>query len=358
MKYSGNKIVYSVLNWGLGHAARSIPLIKNLIESGNTVVIASNGGALIFLKEVFPDNQFVELPDYGAQYRWNNMAMNIAMQAPTMFKAVMEEHKILNDMHEKEDFDVAISDQRYGCYIEDIPSFFITHQVNIRGRKRLTTTMANKLHQNWLGNFKEIWVPDVKSSPGLAGFLSHAEMPQDLYYLGPISRFDYNGESSPEEADYDWAFILSGPEPARTKLEELILELLEKDDCRAVLVRGKPDDNSDRQISENVRMIGHLHEKDLRALIYNSKGIISRSGYSTIMDLCALHRPAVLIPTPGQPEQIHLAELLSKQYRWPVRLQSEFNKIPSLRCLDNALPLPEVDLDKTTSIMHRRLSFA
>lgn len=349
--------MFSVLNWGLGHATRSIPLIRELIDSGNEVTIASNGGALLFLQEVFPDNEFVELPDYGVQYRWNNMAMNIAMQAPTMFKAVIDEHKTLEELHEQHPFDVAISDQRYGCYIEGIPSFFITHQVQIRGRKRLTTAMANKLHQNWMKNFKEVWVPDFSVSPGLGGKLSHEKLDQDIYYLGPLSRFQLNGSYS-QEATFDWVFILSGPEPARSKLEELILELLEDEVTNNVVVRGKPEDNSDQQISDRTRVIGHIHQDELYDLIKKSKGIFCRSGYSTIMDLCALNRAAVLVPTPGQPEQLHLAELLSKQYRWPVCLQSELTKIPSLTCLDNALALPEVDRDQSFSIMHRRLSFA
>ena len=359
MKYSGKRIIFSVLNWGLGHATRSIPLIQDLIDNQNSVTIACSGNALLFLKEVFPENEFVELPDYGAQYRWNNMAMNIAMQAPTMFKAVLQEKEILQQLHEKDPFDAAISDQRYGCYLENVPSFFITHQLFIKARKRLTSTMANKLHQSWMRNFNEIWVPDTDTSPGLAGELSHTEIEQKTYYIGPLSRFanlSPNGEPVPSE--YDWLFLLSGPEPARSKLEELILEFLKEEDLRSVVIRGKSDDHTDEEIDENTRVIGHVHQQKLYDLVKRSKGVFSRSGFSTIMDMSALHRPAVLIPTPGQPEQIHLAELLSKEYRWPVFMQSELRKIPSLSCLKNALPLPEIDLDRTHNIIHRRLSLA
>ncbi len=359
MKYSGKRIVYSVLNWGLGHATRSIPLIQELVNANNSVTIASSGDALLFLKQVFPENEFVELPDYGAQYRWNNMAMNIAMQAPTMFKAVMGEKEILQQLHKEKNFDVAISDQRYGCYLDNAPSFFITHQVFIKARKRMTAVMANKLHQTWMKNFNEIWIPDVDTAPGLAGELSHKAISQSTYFIGPLSRFSLmNNSQVAAEPEYDWLFLLSGPEPSRTELEELILEFLKSQDLNTVLIRGKAQDDSDRKIDERTRVIGHVHMKELYDLLGQSRCILCRSGYSSIMDLCALQRPAVLIPTAGQPEQIHLAELLSKEYRWPVFMQSELYKIPSMGCVENALPLPEFDQEKTFRIMHRRLSFA
>jgi UDP-N-acetylglucosamine:LPS N-acetylglucosamine transferase len=38
--------------------------------------------------------------------------------------------------------------------------------------------------------------------------------------------------------------------------------------------------------------------------------VIGRSGYSTIMDLVAMKKKAILIPTPGQTEQEYLARYL------------------------------------------------
>jgi len=51
------------------------------------------------------------------------------------------------------------------------------------------------------------------------------------------------------------------------------------------------------------------NEKQLLELIRHSEHIICRSGYSTIMDLHALGRTAEFIPTPGQTEQVYLAQL-------------------------------------------------
>ena len=42
--------------------------------------------------------------------------------------------------------------------------------------------------------------------------------------------------------------------------------------------------------------------------------IISRCGYSTVMDLMAVQKKSILIPTPGQTEQEYLARHLMEQH--------------------------------------------
>ena len=44
----------AVLDWGLGHASRCVPVIEQLIDAGQEVTIASSGKALQFLREHFP----------------------------------------------------------------------------------------------------------------------------------------------------------------------------------------------------------------------------------------------------------------------------------------------------------------
>jgi len=65
LKIESTKILFAVLNWGLGHATRSLPIIKKLLADDNEIIIASSGDALILLKLEFPDINFIELPDYN-----------------------------------------------------------------------------------------------------------------------------------------------------------------------------------------------------------------------------------------------------------------------------------------------------
>ena len=46
--------------------------------------------------------------------------------------------------------------------------------------------------------------------------------------------------------------------------------------------------------------------------ILDACGMVCRGGYTTLMDLQVLQRPALLVPTPGQTEQEYLAQILSK----------------------------------------------
>ena len=48
------RILVAALNWGLGHATRSIPIIKALEQSNYEPILASDGAALELLKKEFP----------------------------------------------------------------------------------------------------------------------------------------------------------------------------------------------------------------------------------------------------------------------------------------------------------------
>lgn len=57
----------------------------------------------------------------------------------------------------------------------------------------------------------------------------------------------------------------------------------------------------------------------------NAELIVSRSGYTTLMDLVALGRSAVIIPTPGQAEQEYLGELHARTGRFVVQHQEHID---------------------------------
>ena len=69
----------------------------------------------------------------------------------------------------------------------------------------------------------------------------------------------------------------------------------------------------------------HLSAAAMNEGIERSELIISRSGYTTIMDLVKLQRSAILVPTPGQTEQEYLgAYLMEKKLFYGVK-QNEFS---------------------------------
>jgi UDP-N-acetylglucosamine:LPS N-acetylglucosamine transferase len=81
----------------------------------------------------------------------------------------------------------------------------------------------------------------------------------------------------------------------------------------------------------------------LNELLNNSEYIVARSGYSTIMDLLAVKKNAILIPTPGQTEQEYLGQY-SHEKKWMYSVaQKNFNLQAAMNDFKKAeLVLPDV----------------
>lgn len=309
-KFDKRRILVAPLDWGLGHATRCIPIISQLLKAGHDVYIAAEGKTKALLEQEFPAVQFLVLRGYKVNYgrhEWGLM-VNIFFQIPKILAAIKKENRWLKDAVDKYGFDVVISDNRYGLHHPKIHSVFITHQLIIKSpifQKRL-----QKINYSYINKFDECWIPDYDSTPSLAGDLSHPDLkPQTLVkYIGPLSRFKFESQ----ESNKHLLVLLSGPEPQRTLLEEKILAQLKSFQQPVVLVRGLPGNASLPAARGLVTIVNHLPGKELNVLINEANLVIARAGYSTIMDLMALQKKSILIPTPGQTEQEYLADYLMK----------------------------------------------
>ncbi len=226
-----------------------------------------------------------------------------------------------------------ISDNRYGLSSDKIPSIFITHQIRIKVPSYLRFLEPNLYKKNlsYISKFKECWIPDFESEPNLSGDLSHKNtLPANCYFVGPLSRFAPREKFDPGilkkiEFKYDILAMLSGPEPQRTILEKSIIKDLKESDLKSAVICGKPELNEVKQISDNITLFSHIETPRLKQIIRESKIVISRPGYSTVMDLVALGKKAIFIPTPGQTEQEYLASYyFSKGYFYKMS-QKNFN---------------------------------
>lgn len=308
-----HNILLAPLDWGLGHATRCIPIIKTLLSKGAGVILAAEGKTRILLENEFPGLPFIHLEGYQVNYSDNKWTLPfvLASQIPKIISAIQNEQEWLYEMVEKHNIDGVISDNRYGLYHHEIPCIFITHQLLIKtGLGSIGDLLLQEQNYSYINNFTQCWVPDNLSSPHFAGKLSHPEkLPEiPLKYIGLLSRFT----ASALKDESHILIILSGPEPQRTKLEEILLDQLQKHQGPVVLVRGLPGENSVPDVPENVSIFNHLSATVLSEKINQSSYIISRCGYSTVMDLAVLKKKSILIPTPGQTEQEYLAEELQK----------------------------------------------
>ena len=122
----GVKIFFPVLNWGLGHASRSLPLIKNYLDLGHEVICASDGESLTMLRKDLPELMVLELPGYGILYGSRFMPINMLKHGPGMLRTLRTEHDLTLAIVKRHHIDCIISDNRYGCYHDDIPCLLYT----------------------------------------------------------------------------------------------------------------------------------------------------------------------------------------------------------------------------------------
>jgi UDP-N-acetylglucosamine transferase subunit ALG13 len=269
----------------------------------------------------FPQLTYVHLPGYNLKYgkkRWGTI-VRIILQTPKILIKINNENTWLNIFLKSQPVDIIISDNRFGLYAPGVRSVFITHQLYI---KTGLGNSADRLTQ-WLNYFRILrfstcWVPDYKGEKALAGKLSNpGKLPAiPVHYIGGLSRLNACQEQT---NPIDVLIILSGPEPQRTIFENLLLQSLKHQPGKNVLVRGLPGDNSLIQSADNLTIYNHAPAGLLNTLVCNSKLVISRSGYTTVMDLLKLGKKSILVPTPGQAEQEYVAaHLHEKQLAYTV----------------------------------------
>jgi len=308
-------ILVAALNWGIGHATRDMPIINRLLEKGCKVILASDGAALNVWKREYPDLQTLELPSWNIKYqKWGSFTLKMITRAPYILMGIYRERKIIADAIKKYKVDGMISDNRFGVYSPDICSVFMTHQISLKMNKflRWCEPLMYLCNHHYIRQFDAVWVPDYEGEPNLTGSLSHKHRPSNnLKFLGPISRFMDMWDGTTPEKEYDVAVVLSGVEPQRSMLEEKIKEqLLPLKDTKVILVQGRSDAKEKTELRPGFTVRAFMTSEELMQTFLKSKAIVCRSGYSTILDLAVLNQTALMIPTPGQTEQVYLAKWL------------------------------------------------
>jgi len=314
------RILVAPLDWGLGHATRCIPVVRELLVQGCEVFLAAEGKQVELLQSEFPEITVLPLRGYNIKYAktgWGLLA-NIVFQIPKILQAIRFENKWLNKIADKYQFDAIISDNRYGLYHPGIRSVFITHQLTIKSPiGKWTEKIIQKLNYKYINRFTKCWIPDYEGPENLAGELSHpiAKPSIPIYYIGPLSRFAKNDTSDKSLVikENHLLIVLSGPEPQRSILENKIIGEISNYNGTATVVRGLPGNQTFIPSTNKIKFYNHLSSVELYNEMKTAEFVVSRSGYSTIMDVMALQKKSILIPTPGQTEQEYLADYCMKK---------------------------------------------
>jgi hypothetical protein len=305
---TAKRILVVPLDWGLGHAARCVPLIRQWIADGHRIYLAGNGRSKAFLKGYFPDVHWLpDPPDYGVTYpEQGSFAWHMFKQVPKLLRTIQLEKEWLDEMIETYAIQEVVSDNRYGLYSAMHKSVIITHQT-APIVPSLFAPVVHRMIKGWNERFTETWIPDNEPNErSLGGLLSHENVPHNARYIGWLSRLDQPIVDAFEK--YDTVAVVSGPEPSRSLFQKKLLERLQKQEGKHLLVCGTPD-VSDERVVNNVRLVSHLDDTEMAHALIHARLVISRSGYSSLMDYKKLGVTSVeLEPTPGQTEQIYLKD--------------------------------------------------
>ncbi|MFD1017300.1 glycosyltransferase [Winogradskyella rapida] len=316
------RILVAPLNWGLGHATRCIPIINTLIRHDFEPIIASDGYALELLKKEFPQLKAIELPSYNITYakKANSFKLKLLKDTPHLLKTIKKEKKRIATLVKDEELSGIISDNRFGVRHKSVPSVFITHQLRVLSGN--TTWLSSKIHQNIISKFNTCWVPDHSGALNLSGDLGHVTTSANtINYIGPLTRF----RKQDLQTKYQLLVLLSGPEPQRTFLEEKLIQELKDYRGNVLFIKGQVEAEQHITVQGSITFYNFMTSEELEKAINESELILSRSGYTTIMDLAKLEKKAFFIPTPGQFEQLYLAKRLHNQQVAPCCKQDKFS---------------------------------
>lgn len=315
------KILIAPLNWGLGHATRCIPIIRQYLDQGDEVVLGGDGDSLLLLHRTFPKLRVINLPSLELYYDEDAKQRKFYWRSiPILLRSAIADQYYLRQTLAIEQFDLVISDNRFGFFSKDVRCVYITHQLYPILPKRLFLfqPLVRWLHARVYNRYDEVWVPDYEDTKdNLSGDLSHGgHFDKRAKYIGPLSRFSLCTSEKIQAGcrinHYSTVAILSGLEPQRTIFEQQILHRFSISTDSLLLVRGKVSELQTTIQKNNITIVPNLNDSEMVTAMTNAQKIIARSGYSTIMDLEALGvlSKAELHPTPGQSEQEYLAQRL------------------------------------------------
>lgn len=293
MKKSQN-ILICPLQWGLGHAGRMIPLAARLQEMNNTIYIGAAEELLSFFRKELTGLRYINFRGFNPGYsRFLPQYFLLLLKTPVLVYHIVLEHFRLNRIIREYSIDIVFSDNRFGLWNKKIKTVYVTHMPRIPFPRtfRFLEFIGIMLHRVIIKRYSLCFIPDLPGELNVSGRLSHnLKLPGNSRYIGILSRFTYPVITAPQSllSNNHITVILSGPEPQRSLLKNKLYDLMKGKDTTVIILEGKPDRSTEQVRSGNIISFNHLPASKMKDIILSSDGIITRSGYTTIMELISL----------------------------------------------------------------------
>jgi len=319
----------------MGHTSRSLAIIRAFLTQNYEVVFAGTEEQQKFVASSIRGITTDYLPGLNLRYSKTSVVTSILTQSPKFLSLFQSNPKYCKKLTETHKPTLIISDENPYFSTPEVRSIYISHQLNIQAP---FSTVVNKMHHQILTQADEIWCPDNPAHM-LSGRLGTPLTP----FSKPIRFIGWLSHVSPtkRQIKHDALLILTGPEPMRTQFAKEALEMIDASPLQKVGVVG----SSEPILHKKIKAYGVVSSTVLTSLFHGTNIILSRSGYSTLMD-CALHeKTAYLTPTPGQHEQEYLFNH-GLEHGWFAPFEEIKN---SLLCKSE---FPYVSPDENASLLH------
>jgi hypothetical protein len=327
-----------------------IPVARKLQEMNNNIFIGSGEEHLALFRSEMEGLTYINFSGFRPGYsRHLPQYFIMLLKTPLLLYHIILEHHRLKRIIRENKIDIVISDNRFGLWNKNVTSVYFTHMPLIPLPKvfKLIENVGVFLHRAVIKRYTFCFIPDLPGEINVSGRLSHGvRLPDNVRFTGIISRFISSSETKNDDK-YGFrhnTVILSGPEPQRGMLKQKLVNLFGKKEPPTVVLEGYPGKEKSSVNSENIIFYNHLSAPEMMAMIKGSEGVISRSGYTTIMDLIALNCSALLIPTPGQTEQEYLAVYLAEKGWFTTTTRKD---------LDNLVSLPSIRANWSGEIVEK-----
>jgi len=309
-------ILICPLEWGLGHAGRMIPLARKLQERQNNLFIGTGKEHQSFFRNELSGITYIDFQGFKTDYsRFLPQYIALLLKMPLLFYHTIAEHFKLKKIIKDYKIDIVISDNRMGLWNRRIKCVYVTHLPVVPFPEKLVYLewIGILFHRYFIRKYTFCFIPDLPGETNLTGRLTHnLKLPGNTRFIGILSRFSSGVTFTENKSGFVHnTIILSGPEPQRSILRQRLVRILNDSDRPTVILEGKPGRNDGPVRTGSIISCNHLPPDKMQNIITGSEVVITRSGYTTIMELISLNCSALLIPTPGQTEQEYLAKYLS-----------------------------------------------
>jgi uncharacterized protein (TIGR00661 family) len=331
-----------------------IPMARKLLDMDQNIFIASGQEHLNFFRQELPGLTYIDFPGFRPGYsRYLPQYIPLLLKTPILLYHIFREHHRLKRIIADYSIDLVISDNRFGLWNRKIRTVYITHMPLIPFPEpfKFLEFIGIHLHRIIIRKYSLCLIPDLPGELNLTGRLSHGvRLPENVRYTGILSRFPVPMEPlNLNRQEYKhYTVILSGPEPQRSIFREAILKLPGDEKFITVILEGKPGSGNEITGTDNFVFFNHLTSPEMQQIISSGEKIITRAGYSTIMELVSLDRSALLVPTPGQTEQEYLAEYLSSKGMFVACTQKNLNRWKEI---NQATGFPTAEIKEESSIL-------